>query len=90
MYLLSIAVKIYLKFILPLVIVYHWMKKPLLSREPSVTNRIKRELLIEDIVRSIFVPQYFPIKGEVGYPPFLLKYNGGSQISYFINSLTFY
>lgn len=67
------------------------MKKPLLSRVPSVTNRTKRELLIEDIIRRILDPQYFPIKGDVGYPPFLLKYNGCQTNKIFnYKSLQFY
>jgi len=47
------------------------MKKPLRPLDASDTNLMKSELPIEDITGRIFDPQYFPIKGDVGYPPFL-------------------
>lgn len=47
------------------------MKKPLRPLDPSDTNLIKSEFPIEDITGRILDPQYLPIKGDVGNPPFL-------------------
>lgn len=49
------------------------MENPLRSLDPSDTNLIYSEFPIEDIVGRILDPQYFPIKGDVEYPPFLYK-----------------
>jgi hypothetical protein len=54
-----------------LAIVYHCIKKPLVAKVPSDTNLIKSEFPVEDIIGRILDPQYFPINGDVGYPPFL-------------------
>jgi len=51
------------------------MKKPFRPLDPSETNLMKSELPIEDMIGRNFDPQYFPINGDVGYPPFLYKYN---------------
>lgn len=55
----------------PFVVKYHCMKKPLRPLDPSETNLMNSELPIEDILERILVPQYFPINGDVLYPPFL-------------------
>jgi len=47
------------------------MKKPLRPVDPSDTNFIKSEFPDEDKVGRIIYPQYFPIKGDVEYPPLL-------------------
>lgn len=56
-------------------VAYHCKEKPFRSLDASETNLMKSELPIEDITGRILVPQNFPINGEVGYPPFLYKYN---------------
>ena len=56
---------------IPLAIIYHRIKNPLLATYLSDTNLIKSEFPDEDKIGMIFDPQYFPIKGDVEYPPFL-------------------
>lgn len=58
---------------IPLAVVYHCMKKPLRPLVPSDTNLIKSEFPIEDMIGRILDPQYLPIKGDVGNPPFLCE-----------------
>lgn len=60
---------------IPLVVIYHCMRNPFLFLEASETNLIKSELPIDDTVGRILEPQYFPIKGDVEYPPFLFTIN---------------
>lgn len=50
---------------------YHCIKKPLRSNNSSDTNLIKSEFPIDDMIGRILDPQYLPIKGDVGNPPFL-------------------
>lgn len=56
---------------IPLAVVYHCMKKPLRPLDASDTNLTKSVFPIEDMIGRILDPQYLPIKGDVGNPPFL-------------------
>jgi len=47
------------------------MKKPLRPLDASDTNLTKSVFPIEDMIGRILDPQYLPIKGDVGNPPFL-------------------
>lgn len=47
------------------------MKKPLSPLVSSDTNLIKSEFPDDDKVGRVIYLQYFPIKGDVEYPPFL-------------------
>lgn len=55
----------------PLAVKYHRKKNPLRCVDLSVVNLMYSELPNEDILERIFEPQYLPINGDVGYPPFL-------------------